>query len=62
METQTRLTRVRTALNTLFGRNGNDPAIQYGDKEKKKNLTEILSHVSWEKRAAIETIAWLQRF
>lgn len=62
METQTRLTRVRTALNTLFRRNGNDPAIQYGDKEKKKNLTEILSHVSWEKRAAIETIAWLQRF
>lgn len=35
---------------------------QYGDKEKKKNLTEILSHVSWEKRTAIETIAWLQRF
>ena len=35
--------------------------IQYGDMEKKKKLTEILGHVSWEKRIAVETTAWLKR-
>ena len=36
--------------------------IQYGDMEKKKKLTDILGHVSWEKRIAVETTAWLKRF